>query len=300
MKKIESYLNGIANGFVGGKQKTPFFPGLYRGKTGIAVFLCYYATFSKNEKYDDYAYDLIIEAQRQMKGKSPVNYAYGLSGVGSGIACLIQNSFFEADPDKILEDCDAILSNHITRFIDLSSFNQILGVGKYFSFRIKDSRKQDEIRKIIDKIVLLTDLELTRTPQCNPRVLGLLHDLGSVSEDACRLFEKNIKLFDYKYVEENTWDWYHFFHKMQAVFPEKLKQINGMITEDNTLLSDAEYLRWCAHTGKELEEVRTDKVIEQAEAKGDTGLLNGLAGIGLSCLTAIDKQHAASWLDLVF
>jgi hypothetical protein len=41
MKKIESYLNGIANGFVGGKQKTPFFPGLYRGKTGIAVFLCY-------------------------------------------------------------------------------------------------------------------------------------------------------------------------------------------------------------------------------------------------------------------
>jgi hypothetical protein len=299
MKKIAFYLNNIANDFVRRKWHWPFFPGLYRGKTGIAVFLCHYGVCSKNEKYDDYAYDLIIEAQRQMKGKSPVNYAYGLSGVGSGIAYLIQNRFFEANPDEILDDCDTILSDHILRFIDLSSFNQILGVGKYFSFRIKDSQKRDEIRKIIDKIVLLTDLELTRTPQCNPMVLGLLHDLGSISESARRLFEKNIKLFDYKYVEENAWDWYHFFHKVQTVFPEKMEQINRMITERNSLLSDAEYLRWRAHTGKDPEDDRIKKAIEQAVAKRDAGLLNGLAGIGLSCLTAMDKRHA-SWLDLVF
>jgi hypothetical protein len=231
MEKIVSYLNSIANSFVPGKRVIPFFPGLYRGKTGIAVFFSHYASFSQNEAYSDYAFDLIMEAQRQMKGKNPVNYAYGLSGIGSGIAYLIQNNFFEADPDKILEDFDSILSSHVIRFIDLSSFNQILGTGKYFSYRIKDSRKQDDIRKIIDKTVLLIDLQLTRTQRCYPNALSLLQDLGSVSEEANRLFEKNIKLFDYNCLGEDPWSWYSFFNKTQAMFPEKLETINRMISE---------------------------------------------------------------------
>lgn len=42
MENIDFYLHSIANTLVT-KHKTPNFPGLYRGKMGVAVFLLHYA-----------------------------------------------------------------------------------------------------------------------------------------------------------------------------------------------------------------------------------------------------------------
>lgn len=121
MENIKKKITQIADTFYREKE-IPYFPGLYRGKIGIAVFLCHYASWSQQQMYNDFAFDLIEEAQRQMKGKSPVNFPYGLSGMGTGIAYMIQNNYFDANSDEILEDFDNILSRHMSTFVDLSSF----------------------------------------------------------------------------------------------------------------------------------------------------------------------------------
>ncbi|MDR1682854.1 MAG: hypothetical protein LBS25_05660 [Candidatus Symbiothrix sp.] len=297
MKHIEDFLSRIADRFYKEKQ-IPYFPGLYRGKIGIAVFLCHYARWSKQEIYTDFAFDLIEEAQKQMKGKSPVNYPYGLSGMGTGIAYLIQNDYFGANPDEILEDFDNLLIKHTITFSDLSSFKQTIGIGRYFALRIKDSEKPDKIKEIIEKVVLLTELQLMRTPYCFPYALNLLYDLRDVSEKARKAFEENIKLFDSHCIKDDPWGWFNFFYKTQALFPEKWIEVNNSIVANALFQADAERIRLHSVTGNDIETALVQRAMEQALAKGDAGLFSGLSGLGLSLICSSDKNHL-TWLGLI-
>lgn len=297
MENIKIFLSHIADSFY--RERTiPCFPGLYRGKTGIAVFLCHYARWSQQEVYCDFAFDLIEEAQRQMKGKSPVNYPYGLSGMGTGIAYTIQNNYFDANPDEILEDFDNILSRHMSTFVDLSSFKQIIGIGRYFCIRIRNSGRQDKIKEMIEKVVLLTELQLLRTSCCYPYALNLLYDLRDVSEKARKLFEENMKLFDSRYIRDDPGGWFNFFYKTRALYPEKYAKVNEAIISNGLFQTDAERIRWHVVTGKEVEPITVQGAMEQAEAKGDAGLLTGLSGLGLSLLCMLDKSHL-TWIELI-
>ncbi|WP_019540970.1 MULTISPECIES: lanthionine synthetase LanC family protein [Proteiniphilum] len=297
MENIKTFLSHIADGFYSEKQ-IPYFPGLYHGKIGVAVFLCHYSRWSQQEKYNDFAFDLIEEAQRQMKGKSPVNYPYGLSGMGTGIAYMVQNKYFNANPDEILEDFDNILSKHMSTFIDLSSFKQTIGIGRYFSSRIKDSGKQDKIKEIIEKVVLLIELQLTRTPYCFPYALDLLYDLRGISEKAYKVFEENMKLFDSHYIKDDPWGWFNFFYKTQVLFSEKLVEVNRNIIANSLFEAQAERIRRDIVTGKEVETSMVQRAIDQAQVKGDAGLLTGLSGLGLSLICLSDKSHL-TWLGLI-
>lgn len=176
MKNIDFYLHSIVETFVT-KQKMPNFPGLYRGKMGVAVFLFHYSAHTGNTLYADLGYDLIEKSNRQFYENAPVNYVYGLSGAGAGIAYLIQKKFVEGESDEVLDDFDRHLSTHIFDLHYLSSFNQILDIGKYFCFRLLDTHKQEEITKITDKIKLLIELQLTRKPNCSPLALKILQTL---------------------------------------------------------------------------------------------------------------------------
>lgn len=297
MENIKTFLRQIADFFYTEKQ-IPYFPGLYRGKIGVAVFMCHYSRWSQQEKYNNFAFDLIEEAQKQMKGKSPVNYPYGLSGMGTGIAYMLQNQYFTADSDEILEDFDNILSKHMSTIIDLSSFKQIIGIGRYFSIRIKDSKKLDKITKMIEKVMLLTELQLVRTPYCFPYALDLLYDLRDISEKTHRVFKDNLELFDSKYIRDDPWGWFNFFYKTRALFPEKLVEVNRYIIENSLFESESEYIRWNIITGKKVEVVLVKRAIDQALEKGDAGLLTGLSGLGLSLICLFDKNHLA-WLGLI-
>lgn len=297
MENIKTFLSQIVDSFYREK-KIPYFPGLYRGKIGIATFLCHYARWSQQEIYNNFAFDLIEEAQRQMKGKNPVNYPYGLSGMGTGIAYTVQNNYFDANPDEILEDFDNILFKHMSTFIDLSSFKQTIGIGKYLAIRIKDSEKRDKIKEMIEKVVLLTELQLSRTPYCFPHTLDLLYNLRDISEKARKLFWENMMLFDSYYIKDDPWGWFNFFYKTRALFPEKYTKVNEAIMSNRLFQTEAERIRWHIVTGKEVDSIMVQVAIQQAEVKRDTGLLTGLSGLGLSLLCMLDKNHL-TWLELI-
>lgn len=297
MEKIKTFLSHIVDSFYIEKQ-IPYFPGLYRGKIGVAVFLCHYSRYSQQEKYNDFAFDLIEEAQRQMKGKSPVNYPYGLSGMGTGIAYMVQNKYFNADPDEILEDFDNILSKHMSTAVDLSSFKQTIGIGRYFCTRIKDSKTRDKMKEMIEKIVLLTELQLTRTPYCFPHTLDLLYDLRDISEKARKVFEENMKLFDNLYIKDDPWGWFNFFYKTRTLFPERYTEVNEAIMSLRLFQTEAERIRWHIVTGIKVEPIMLQMAIDKAQEKGDAGLLTGLSGLGLSLICMLDKSHL-TWLGLI-
>jgi hypothetical protein len=239
MENIDFYLHSIADTLVT-KHKTPNFPGLYRGKMGVAVFLLHHAAHTGNPLYADDAYDLIEKSNRQFYENAPVNYPYGLSGAGAGIAYLIQSKMAEGDSDEVLEDFDRHLSEHIFDLRFLSSFNQLLDIGKYFCFRLLDTHKQEEIKKTTDKIQLLIELQLTRAPSCSPLALRMLQML--------REFPK------------------------YSIFQDTPKE------------------------ALDLSSIKTD--FENALKRQEYGLQNGLAGVGMKCLTVLNKKQSG-WQKLI-
>ena len=81
-------------------------PGLYTGEMGLVLFFTRYARYTQNDLYMEYAYELMEKIQNRVHRGSPINYKEGLAGIGSAIEYLVQNGFFEADTDDVLEEFD--------------------------------------------------------------------------------------------------------------------------------------------------------------------------------------------------
>ena len=77
--------------------------------------------------YYDYAYELFEKIQNRIHRDSPINYKQGLSGIGSAIEYLVQNGYFNADTDEVLEDFDRRI--FFTYNLPYLSVREIVDVG---------------------------------------------------------------------------------------------------------------------------------------------------------------------------
>jgi hypothetical protein len=299
MKNKKTILTKIAE-LLSEPSVAPYFPGLFRGKTGVSVFLNHYFSYCNDTKAEDAAFDLLQSARIQMKSKFNVNYPYGLSGLGTGIAYMIQKGFFDADPDEILEEYDASLLLHVMEFISLSSINQILGIGHYLSFRIKDSKRTEILKELIDKTILLIELHLVREPNLRADIATVLYDFKDSFIKAQELLDGNMSVFDNQRFNDDTWAWFLFFFKAKEIYPARFDAVNSLIINNKYLLSDAEHVMWEQITGStaELACDELQSLVDQAITQHNYGLQNGLAGIGMSLLQSIDERHS-SWLNLL-
>lgn len=118
-------------------------PGIYWGKMGIAVFFFRYARYTKNEVYEEYAFELIEEIQMQVHANSPISYARGLTGIGTGIEFLAQNGYIDADTDEILEAFDIRVNRIINDIEDFSLSGGLPGIGRYLMFRDRAGNDTD-------------------------------------------------------------------------------------------------------------------------------------------------------------
>jgi lantibiotic modifying enzyme len=295
----DNYIKSIAQK-LSKPQNTPYFSGLYQGKTGLAIFFCHYASYSQNDLYNDMAYNLITEISKQLNENTVINYPYGLSGIGAGIEYLVQRTYFEADTDEILADIDTSVSHHLTDYSALSSFNQIKGIGKYLSFRIKTTKRQSDIKDSIERVVNLIEMQLMRTPFCRPDVLSLLYAFRNISEKASVLFADNIKLFNLQLVREFPFEWFYFFHKTKEENQNSniIDAINQLILDERVNLTNTEYLIWTFLSGNNVTIEQLSDFINQFETVQNFGLINGLTGIGLTLLTLVDKQNE-TWIELL-
>ena len=123
-------------------------PGLYTGEMGLVLFFTRYARFTHNDLYLDYAYGLIEKIQHGIHQNTPINYKQGLTGIGSAIEYLVQNNFFEANTDDILEDFDKRI--FYTYNLSYLPIEEIRDMGYYAAWRLSgNSSRKDMIRQII-------------------------------------------------------------------------------------------------------------------------------------------------------
>jgi len=83
-------------------------PGLFYGKTGIAVFFFHYARHTGNSLFQEYAMMLIEAIQKQITSTTPTRYDVGIAGIGVGFEYFLQNGFIEAEGSDFFEDFDDI------------------------------------------------------------------------------------------------------------------------------------------------------------------------------------------------
>jgi hypothetical protein len=299
MANIMNDLKNIA-GQLAEPQNIPYFPGLYHGKTGLAVFFSHYASYTQNDSYYEIAFDLLSKINTQLYRNNSVNYAYGLCGIGAGIEYLTQNMHFEADTDNVLAGIDFCVSHHLTDYSALSSFNQIIGIGKYLVFRIKNTKRKVEIEKNIGKVVDLIEMQSMRTPFCRPDVLNLLYSFRDVSEKAYILFDNQIQLFNINMIEESPFEWFYFFYKMKERNPNYniIDSINRLILDKQLILNNMEYIMWSLFSGNNVTNEQLENFINQSKISQTYGIINGLASIGLAMLSLVDKRYS-TWVELL-
>ena len=123
-------------------------PGLYSGEMGLVLFFTRYARHTQNDLYVDYAYDLMGKVQHKIHQGTPINYKQGLTGIGSSIEYLVQNDYFEADTDELLEDFDKRI--FFTYNLSNLPVDELKDIGYYALWRMSgNSSKKDMIRQII-------------------------------------------------------------------------------------------------------------------------------------------------------
>lgn len=101
--------------------------GLYRGKTGLAIFFMHYYKLTNEVIYEDVAGELIDEIAEELHNKLPISFESGLSGIGWGMDYLIQKGFVEGDSKEVCERIDRKIMETDPRRITDYSLNTGIG-----------------------------------------------------------------------------------------------------------------------------------------------------------------------------
>jgi len=137
---------------------TSFIPdlGLYHGKMGIVLFFAHYSRYTGNPLYHEFAEELLDEVCEEIHTGLPVNFEYGLCGIGWGIEYLLQNGFMEGDSDEILAELDIqVMERDLRRITDRSMRTGLEGISCYINKRVNSPFRKSE--KLLFDDTYLTD-----------------------------------------------------------------------------------------------------------------------------------------------
>ena len=129
-------------------------PGLIHGKTGIAVFFFHYYRYTENKLFEEYAFELLCEIQKQLHCNSSVDYRTGIAGIGVGIDYLLKNRFLVSDND-VFEDIDKRMYNAVMYDFqpDFSLYDGITGYGRYWLSRLNQESSSGRAKECILRII---------------------------------------------------------------------------------------------------------------------------------------------------
>jgi len=258
-------------------------PGLFYGKTGIAVFFFHYAHQTRNEVAQNYAMDMIEEIQKQITSTVPARYDTGIAGIGVGFEYFLQNGFLAADED-IFEDFDARMFRAALYepYPDLSLEGGLTGWGRYFIYRLLGKgQKPEKLHKALTHIAseIMRKIKKKMVPEnAQPDVYRFFLDLVSLPGFAEKFSNPLQKCREWKYINKPD---------VQKVFPymNKLQRLYTCQNYFNMDLTEEIGLEW-----KKWEE--TDNTLM------DMGLLKGVSSNGLFHLTRLNRDNA-SWFNLL-
>jgi hypothetical protein len=119
------------------KAKTIHNIGLLRGKSGIAVFLFHYSSFTNDLKYNEIASKILDDIADEITENSIINCSDGLAGYGIAIEYLVSESYIKIDTNEFLQDLDVLISYYLTHHTlpHAHFYKELPGLGKYFLSR---------------------------------------------------------------------------------------------------------------------------------------------------------------------
>jgi lantibiotic modifying enzyme len=125
--------------------------GLMSGRTGIALFLFYAASYFSRKSYYDQAEKLLESVFDEINnGRVYHSFAGGLAGIGWTIVHLNENNFINVD-DPVCE-LDDYLNHIMVKEIEKGNYDYLhgaLGIALYF-FQNLNSRRRDFLLNLID------------------------------------------------------------------------------------------------------------------------------------------------------
>jgi len=204
-RKLESKTSEIADVLLNMPLESIESISLMSGKTGIALFLFYYAKFSGDKKCYHHAQLLISSIFDEINsGKTYYTFAGGLAGIGWTINHLNQYKLFETYDDDPLSDIDQFLYNMMMMEIRSGNYDYLhgaLGVGLYF-LKVLNEKRSRSLKKLINEL----DKNSSKTENggicwissmthdkeekaCN---LGLSHGIASIIAFLGKAYAKNI------------------------------------------------------------------------------------------------------------
>lgn len=126
-------------------------PGLLYGKMGIAIFFFKYARSSANACYEDFAMQIIESVLANINEATPVTYASGLAGIGTGIVHLIQEGFIQADSNEVLQEIDDTMIRvvHLRLVHSADIETGVCGIGRYFVYRLRGQSAEIDCWRIV-------------------------------------------------------------------------------------------------------------------------------------------------------
>jgi len=260
-------------------------PGLFFGKTGIAVFFFHYARVTDNNLFEKYGMDLIDEIQKQITVSFPVQYDTGLAGIGCGIEYLIQNNFIETNDEDILEDFDSRMYRAVMcePYLDFSLECGLTGWGRYFIYRLRGSgQKNNKLHEAMTHIsneIAQKIVENTISENEQPDVYRFFQDLTSFPEYAGKY--DNLLQICKRWKSISEPDFSKLFPYMNNL--QRLYIFQNYFNIDLTEEIGKEWKNW---------EETDDKRL------ADIGLLKGWTNEGLLFLSRFHKQDI-SWINLL-
>ena len=115
--------------------------GLMYGKMGLVIFYFYYARYIGNSKYENLAALLFKELCEEISLEIPLDFGYGLCGIGFGVELLKMEGFIFNDSDEILCDVDRRLNKYdISKITDVSLEHGLAGIVIYVRSRMESKR----------------------------------------------------------------------------------------------------------------------------------------------------------------
>ncbi len=180
---------------------------LMSGRTGIALFLFYYARYSGDKKCNHQAQLLISSIFDEINsGKTYYTFAGGLAGIGWTINHLNQYKLFETYNDDPLYDIDQFLYNMMMMEIRSGNYDYLhgaLGIGVCF-LKVLNEKRNRSLKK------LTIELEKNSCKTANGGIcwssamtsdtdqrgynLGLSHGIASIIAFLTKVFLSNIEI----------------------------------------------------------------------------------------------------------
>lgn len=297
---MKKYIDNLAAEAIQ-SENTPCFPGLYYGKMGCAVFLFLYASYSQDKIYQEHAFNLIAEANSHLHANSPVNYPYGLSGMGTAFAYLIQNDYIKADANKVLNNYDMKLIKSLKDNGMLSSDRQIFDIGKYLSTRLKQTDANHQLKDNIELIVKLIEMILLRGSSNIQEAYKILSALNSDLVNTNKQIKEKIALWIEYAKKDNALEWQYISSITKNIFPILLEE-NEIIDNEIDIMNASihelmKHIMLSVLLNKKLDDAIIPKLLEKATVS-EMSFLNGKIGVGLTLLSLLDKKYA-TWYELI-